>query len=739
MTKEGKRTGIDEKEARKRFRERLIIIAALVLVVVLAFFESHLSKKESILPISDNVLIFGLININIILIILVIFLIIRNVVKLIYERRHGIIGSKLRTKLVAAFVSLSLIPTVILFLISINFLSYSIENWFSLKIGDALNQTVEVAQLYYQQTADYAKFYARQMSADITANHLHEREKSLYLKTLMEQRQKNYNFGMVEVYFDNQRDKLIVLDKNNPDISPMPMLPNVLEDVFSGKEVSTIQPSENGDFIRGAAPIYSYEGSKVVIGAIVIGYFIPKAMVDKMGVISKAAEQYKQIKLLKNPIKFSYIVTLFIVTLLIIFSATWFGIFLAQGIVVPIQDLAEATRKIARGNLDHRIEIVADDEIGVLVDSFNQMTKDLKNSNEGLEQANEDLERRRKYMETVLRNVSAGVISIDKDGVITTINRAAERMLGIKTEKYIYKRYEDVLLPEHLTLVNEMLQEMREIGEGFIEKQIELMLNDKALTILVTTTVVSDDEGDYMGMVAVFEDLTQLQKAERAAAWREVARRMAHEIKNPLTPIQLSAQRLQKRYGEKMGDESAVFNECTRTIVDQVELLKSLVNAFSQYAKMPATNPAPNDLNEVINDPFILFQDAHRDISFTFRHEQDMPKINIDAEKLNRVMVNLLDNAVAAIDGPEGHIDISSHYDKEGKRLRVEVADNGCGVPPRYKMKIFEPYFSTKKTGTGLGLAIVSSIISDHHGQVNVRDNVPRGTVVTFELPLPEA
>ncbi len=739
MTQEGKRAGIDEKEARKRFRERVIIIAALVLVVVLAFFESHLSKKESILPISDNVLIFGLININIILIILVIFLIIRNVVKLIYERRHGIIGSKLRTKLVAAFVSLSLIPTVILFLISINFLSYSIENWFNLKIGDALNQTVEVAQLYYQQTADHAKFYARQMSLDITSNRLHERDKALYLKTLIEQRQKNYNFGMVEVYFDNQRDKMIVLDKSNPNISPVPMPPNVLEDVFSGKEVSTIQPSENGDFIRGAAPVYSYEGSKVVIGVIVIGYFIPKEMVDKMSVISKAAEQYKQIKLLKNPIKFSYIVTLFIVTLLIIFSATWFGIFLAQGIVVPIQDLAEATRKIARGNLDYRIEIVADDEIGVLVDSFNQMTKDLKNSNEGLEQANEDLERRRKYMETVLRNVSAGVVSVDKDGVITTINRAAEKMLGIKTEKYLYRRYEDVLLPEHMTLVNEMLQEMREIGEGFIEKQIELMLNDKALTILVTTTSIIDDDGDYMGMVAVFEDLTQLQKAERAAAWREVARRMAHEIKNPLTPIQLSAQRLQKRYGEKMGDEGAVFNECTRTIVDQVELLKNLVNAFSQYAKMPATNPAPNDLNEVINDPFILFQDAHKDINFTFKHERDMPKINIDAEKLNRVMVNLLDNAVAAIDSKEGCIEISSFYDKDGKKLRVEVADNGCGVPPRYKMKIFEPYFSTKKMGTGLGLAIVSSIISDHHGQVSVKDNLPRGTVVTIELPLPEA
>jgi len=732
------RGNIDEREARKRFRERIIIIATIILIVALSFIESQISSKESILPISDNVLIFGLININIILIILLLFLIIRNVVKLIYERRHGVIGSKLRTKLVAAFVSLSLIPTVILFLISINFLSYSIENWFNLKIGDALNQTVEVAQLYYQQTADYAKYYARQMASDVSTSRLYEKDKTVYLKALIEQRQKNYNLGMIEVYFDNQREKLVVYDRNDRNLAVMPLLPNVLEDVFSGKEVSTIQASGNGDFIRGAAPIYIQGGAKEVIGVVVVGYFIPKVMVDKIAVVSKASEQYKQISLLKNPIKFSYMITLFAVTLLIIFCATWFGLFLAQGIIVPIQDLAEATRKIARGNLDHRINIVANDEIGVLVDSFNQMTQDLKNSNEGLEQANIDLERRRKYMETVLRDVSAGVISTDQRGVITTINRAAERMLGIDTDKILNHRYEDVLSLEYMALVNELLLEMKESGQGFIEKQIELALSDKVLNILMTATTILDDEGDDMGIVVVFEDLTQLQKAERAAAWREVARRMAHEIKNPLTPIQLSAQRLQKKYGDKLADDGDIFHECTRTIVDQVEVLKNLVNAFSQYARMPATNPLPNDLNAVINDPIILFQDAHKDITFEFKQDKEIPKLNIDAEKLNRVMINLLDNAVAAMDKTGGRVEITTSYDPAARKVKVEVADNGCGVPHRYKMKIFEPYFSTKKSGTGLGLAIVTSIISDHQGRVEVRDNDPAGTIVAFELPVPE-
>jgi two-component system nitrogen regulation sensor histidine kinase NtrY len=466
-------------------------------------------------------------------------------------------------------------------------------------------------------------------------------------------------------------------------------------------------------------------------------YYFPDGLVDRINVISKTSEEYKQLTLLKTPIKFGYIITLFIVMLLIIFSATWFGIYLAKGITVPIQDLAEATRKIAQGDLNHQIAIVADDEIGVLVDSFNQMTRDLKRSNQGLEQANLDLEQRRKYMETILRNVAAGVISVDKNGVITTINRAAERMIGIRTEKVLNRRYAEVLIPEHLILAEDVLREMREQGEGFVEKQIDLILPERALTVLMTITVIHDDEGNDMGMVIVFEDLSELQKAERAAAWREVARRMAHEIKNPLTPVQLSAQRLQKKYGDHLGKDDTVFHECTQTIIDQVEVLKNLVNEFSRYARLPVTHLQLNDLNEVIRDPVILFQDAHKGIHFDFRPAPEIPHLMLDPEQIRRVMVNLLDNAVAAVDRENGRIEITTSFTREGRKAKVEVADNGCGVSPGYKVKMFEPYFSTKRTGTGLGLAIVNSIIADHHGSVSVADNRPRGTVVAFELPDP--
>ena len=730
---------LDIRETRRRKRERIIIIVTVFLIALITYIESRIFRGEALpLPVSGNALIFGLININIILIILLIFLIVRNLVKLIFERRRGVVGSKLRTRLVAAFVSLSLIPTVLLFLVSINFLSNSIDNWFSIRIGDALNRTLEVAQIYYQQSADQAKYYARELSAEISKNGLYETEKFIYLKALVDRRHKSYKLNMLDVHIENQKENFAVSDREYPQMAPRSLTPKELEDVYAGRELTTIEQAGKGDLIRGVVPIFSFASPKEVIGVVTASYFFPDGLVEKISVISKISEEYRQLTLLKTPIKFGYIITLFLVTLLIIFSATWFGLYLAKGITVPIQDLAEATRKIAQGDLNHQIDIVADDEIGVLVASFNRMTVDLKKSKQGLERANLDLDQRRNYTETILRNVSAGVIAVDGKGVITTINRAAEKMFGIRTQKVLNRPYEEVLIPEHRLLADEVLREMRERAEGFIEKQLDLTLGEKTMTILMTITAIRDDEGREMGMALVFEDLTKLQRAERAAAWREVARRMAHEIKNPLTPVQLSAQRLQKKYGDRLGEDDAVFRECTKTIIDQVEVLKNLVNEFSRYARLPVTNLAIHDLNEVVRNSVILFQDAHKEIVFDFQQGADIPKLMLDPEQMQRVMVNLLDNAVAAVDGRTGRIEIRTARSDDGKTVKLSVADNGCGIPSGYKVKMFEPYFSTKRSGMGLGLTIVHSIMADHHGRIGVADNHPSGTVVTLDLPVPE-
>jgi len=735
MVKKSKKNYLDDKEIRKRRRERIIMVVVGFLAITFTVIASHVFNKEG-LPISANIFVYGLSSINVILILLLLFLIVRNIVKLFYEHRRGIIGSRLRTKLVAAFVGLSLVPTILLFLFAINFLSYNLEFWFNVKTGEALNKSLEVAQIYYQQAAEQAKFNARQISADITRNRLYQHDRLEYLKSFIIQRQKNYNLGMVEAHFDFQPNNMMFPDAEHPELNFPLLTPKMLEDLYSGKEIFTVESTNVGEIVVGVAPVFSYAVPSEVIGRVSVGYNIPQGLVEKLRNIADASQQYGQINILKNPIKFNYLVTMSIVTLVIIFLATWFGLTLAGNITGPIQNLAEATNKITRGDLDIQIDVEADDEIGLLVKSFNKMTKDLKKSSGSLVQANIILEERRKYIETILRNVSAGIISLDKNGVITTINNAAEKMFDLNPEDVLNKNFRDLMIPEHLTLVDEFIKEIEESNEEALQKQLELMLKDRALTVLLTVTTIKDESGNDTGMVVMFEDMTQLQRAERAAAWREVARRMAHEIKNPLTPIQLSAQRLQKKYSEKLEDGS-VFKECTQIIIDQVEVLKNLVNEFSRYARMPVTTPAPNDLNEVIADSVSLFQDAHKDITFEFKKAENMPQFEFDAEQMNRVLINLLDNAVAAInDNKGGKIEITAGYDEQSRRATVAVADDGSGVPANYKGKVFDPYFSTKKSGTGLGLAIVNSIISDHHGQVSVSDNFPTGTVVSFQLPV---
>ncbi|HOP36185.1 MAG TPA: ATP-binding protein, partial [Syntrophales bacterium] len=370
-----------------------------------------------------------------------------------------------------------------------------------------------------------------------------------------------------------------------------------------------------------------------------------------------------------------------------------------------------------------------------------RMTRDLSTSSASLRAANLDLDQRRKYMETILRNVSAGVVSIDRNGAITTINRAAERMLGIKTDKVLFRKYEEVLKGEYLEMALPFLKELNDGGLDSLEKQLQITVKDRIMTVLVAMTVLRDDDLNYVGLVVVFEDLTELQKAERAAAWREIARRMAHEIKNPLTPIQLCAERLQRRYGESVAEaDRDVFSECTKTIINQVAALKNLVNEFSRFARMPVTHPEPNDLNGVIRETLALYQDSHKGVAFRFHEDESLPVFSFDGEQIRRIMVNLLDNAVEAIQSSrrEGTVAVKTSLVAEEDKVLVEVSDDGPGISPADRLRVFEPYFSTKKSGTGLGLAIVDSIIRDHGGTVTVRDNPLKGMTIAFKLPIPE-
>lgn len=728
-----------ERKSKKRRNEFYIIMIISLLIVTFTYFEMRLPQIGGSIPIAYNIIIFTFININIILLLLLIFLVIRNLVKLIFERKQRVLGAQLRTKLVVAFVSLSLVPTLLLFFVAIGFITSSMEKWFSDQVENSLQGSLEVAQTYYRDFANNAVYYGRQMSRNISQGDLVDGKKIDLLKKWMERKRIEYNLGIVEIFSRNLKQVAMVTDADIPD-NPLPG-PNkeLLEESLKGKEVSKTRALGSGELITGVVPIYaSPSGKGKVIGAVVTNFYVPKSLGAKMVEISEAFRDYKHMKILRKPIKSTYLLTLLMVTLLIIFSATWFGFYLAKGITIPIQQLAEGTEKVASGDLDFHIDIDAKDEIGKLVNSFNKMTHDLKASKDQLEKINIDLERRKEYMEIILKSIAAGVISIDKEGNISTINKSAERMLGIEGDRVLGRRYREVLNPEYREAAKEWIREINSTRKDTIEKQVSVTSKGQTLTLLVHITVLRSETGSFMGVVAIFDDLTQLVKAQRVAAWREVARRIAHEIKNPLTPIQLSAQRLRKRYGDKLNEDGAVFDECTSTIMKQTDELKELVNEFSNFARMPAAKPAPNHLNEIINEVLLLFKQAHKDIAFEHTCEDGIPVMNLDRDQIKRVVINLFQNAVSAIEstGNGGEVAVRTGYNDELQMVTTEVSDTGCGISEEDKSRLFEPYFSTKKSGTGLGLAIVNTIISDHNGYIRVKDNLPKGTKFIIELPV---
>jgi two-component system, NtrC family, nitrogen regulation sensor histidine kinase NtrY len=380
--------------------------------------------------------------------------------------------------------------------------------------------------------------------------------------------------------------------------------------------------------------------------------------------------------------------------------------------------------------------------MGLLVDSFNQMAINLNSSNKKLAEAHSALqtssqesEQRRRYTEIILQNVSAGVISLDENGRITTINRFAEKLLNIDKNLFIGLEYRQVLPPYQVAIVDGFIDELQLTGKISVEQHIKLNVLGKNYSLLINFTRLEDEEGRAVGFVLVFDNLTKLEKMQRMAAWREVARRIAHEIKNPLTPIQLSAQRLRRRYPTILAEENSVFDQCTSTIITQVDELKRLVSEFSQFARMPKVQKAPADLFELAKKTVFLYQEAHKAITLTCRLLEPIPVFNFDAEQIKRCLINLLDNAVAVLPYG-GTIEIELSLDPEKENVFLKVYDNGPGISKENKLKLFEPYFSTKKTGTGLGLAIISTIISDHNGYIRVQDNEPCGSVFIIELPL---
>jgi two-component system nitrogen regulation sensor histidine kinase NtrY len=663
---------------------------------------------------------------------------------------------------------IAFVTTSGLFLVSAFFITQSIDKWFSVQVDRALEQSGEVADSYYESNAHSALHYGGRIAEGITTRRLLREEVLADLGEFVQEWQRAYNLGVVEVFSATGEELVSAVNPEIPAANFSRHDSDLVRDALTGRSSWRVEEVGSGDVIRGAVPIDSSFRPGEAVGAVVVNHFVPFSLARRVASIRATLDEYRALQPTAGHIRTAYLLELLLAFLVTLMLAMWMGLRLAKGVTGPIRALAEGNAEVARGNLDVVVAKTSNDEVGFLVQSFNRMTQDLRDAREGIDASNAEREQRRRYMEVVLGTIEAGVVSADAEGRISTINPAAQRYIGIPAGTGVigHKVADVVQRPELLDVIEELSQRLRPGQRESIRRQVQVPMGDETVTLFVTLTLLRDQTGGPLGTVIVFDDYTQVVTVQRMAAWREVARRIAHEIKNPLTPIQLSAQRIRRRFRDRVADEpeaAKVFDECVDAITIQVESLKLLVDEFSNFARLPTAKPEPGDLHRIVAAALASYAGTE-DVEFETDLDPTLPSVDLDADQIRRVLTNLIDNAIAAVrrDAGEGEqgsrrqgraaaaqraegerssrrpgrVTLRTVYDAPLQTVRLEVCDDGVGIAPDDRRQIFEPYFSTKQHGTGLGLAIVSRIIADHRGYIRVQDNEPHGTRFVIELPV---
>jgi two-component system nitrogen regulation sensor histidine kinase NtrY len=602
----------------------------------------------------------------------------------------------------------------------------------------SLDQALAVSRTVSQQLKGKLLASGREVSLELMQRENRWREDRGTLEAFFKQRLEDFHLTGLELL--DPKGTVVAASYTSDLDQPPPSIPPSEEQAAPPAEEVIRQAIPQGELLTLSVPLREPNGA--LAGYVVVRQLIPQDQLLQIAAAAKSLEDLRRRHLLFSPVRVSHYLTLIIVTLIAMMAAIWLALYMAREITTPIRQLAEGTVKVAGGDYDIHIEQESRDEIGFLVQSFNKMTQDMQQSQAQLAATYRQLSdshalisTQKRDMEILLKNVAAGVIGIDAAGRVTNINDSAAQMLRLKREEILGQDCRMLLPPGEFNRMADVVAAARKSTRGTVEKPLHLVLPDKTLYLLVKTTALRDEAGQDLGLVLVFEDLTELERAQRLAAWREVARRIAHEVKNPLTPIKLAAQRLQRRFTGRLGEDAPLFDECTQVIINQADEIKNLVNEFSRFARLPQLTLAPQDLNQLVQETLLLYQEVQPRITLEFTPDPALPPLLLDREQVKRMLLNLLDNALGSMPG-RGTITVSVTGDPAQERVELIVADTGVGVPDRDKIRIFEPYFSTKRGGTGLGLAIVSSIVAEHQGFLRVEDNVPQGTKFIIYLPM---
>jgi two-component system, NtrC family, nitrogen regulation sensor histidine kinase NtrY len=739
---------VDNRENRIRRRRRMLlwVLGATVVLLLAIIVSQQLWLWTVVRPDTpaDALVLYALSTLNFVAFVVFLFIFVRNLLKLRRERRERQLGSKVKTRLLVYFISISFLPITAMAFFSYLFLNRSLEKWFNPFPDEIVQQATEVKRLTLSSQDQTLRD-----TASLLVMLLNQQTPEERLATMDQIVNSGQLVGIEIVRTDGlvetqSRARLSASDEDQLD----KLFGEARK--FSGPSGSNLVDGKEFDAL--AVPLNQSE--MLIIAP------QKRASNDLTDLVTDSERGYQNLVAKQRRVRLLGLSTLGLMTLILLFVSSWVAIYLARGIATPIKALAEASKEVARGNLAHRVTTtIAEDELALLAESFNQMTAQLEENRSRIEggaaelrDTNMALRERRNYIETVLQSLSTGVVSIDENDCVTTLNASAARMLALREKAEDDPKLSGLIGSEDWLVVDRLLRRARRTGHATEQTQLESGGANGPLPVSLTATALRGSKGPRRGVVLVIEDLSELLAAQRAAAWSEVARRMAHEIKNPLTPIQLSAERIAKSYGRATAtsngangagephDEkrvAAVISECTETITREVAGLKAMVDEFSRFARLPATRLDLANLNDVVTQAAGLYVDRLDGVALTLDLDRDLPVSMLDVEQIKRVFVNLIDNAVQALASANGEklITIATSHDAERSLLRAEVADTGHGIEPADFRRLFEPYFSRRDSGTGLGLAIVQRIVMEHGGHIRAERNSPRGAKFVIELP----
>jgi two-component system nitrogen regulation sensor histidine kinase NtrY len=737
------------------------MLGGLVLALLSALVLLQVAGLGSALPpdtAADTLLLYAMTTFNFVAFIVFSFIFVRSLLKLRRERRERQLGSKIKTRMLVYFIGVSLLPITAMAIFSYFFFNRSLEKWFSRIPEEVISEGQRIQERAIDERARNLQEMANLMAVMI-ASQPDPTDQAL-LDTAAQQ-------GMLDLVEVRGPDGTI-LARSQAKLAPedeAELLKTVDVAVKTGGADPTTLDSKGFDVAISKLP----DGRTLVISP------LRRGAGTISDAISKSPAEFDRLKARQRNVRAQGLSTLGVLTLLLVFASMWAAIHIARGIATPIQAMAEAANEVARGNLSHRVETVAEDELALLAESFNQMTAQLQENRQRLEanaaevsEKNLALEERRNYIETVLESLTTGVISLDENDLVTTINAAAAAMLQAPPTNGHRRKLAELVSGEDFDTCERLLYRARRIGHAAEQTTWFRSGNgdqSASISVALTATALRGPTGEGRGVVIVIEDLSELISAQRAAAWSEVARRMAHEIKNPLTPIQLSAERMAKNFsrlgqaengaanaeltnGSKHANgngntiSSAAFrsivDECTSTITREVAGLKAMVDEFSRFARLPHASPEPADLNEVVSQAVALYEDRLEGVRLDVKLAHSLPEVLLDSKQIRRVLVNLIDNALEALNGIETdkRITVATAHDPARGRLLIEIADTGPGIRREDFARLFQPYFSTKGRGTGLGLAIVQRIVVEHGGKIRAESNRPQGAKFIVEIPL---